>query len=143
MGQKSKHTLGVQPQGRSGRSPARSPKKAGNLESYASEGVKDYDILNLPASDYQLLGLVTFIAAVVRLFRIYQPTSVVFDEVQYVPVPSLPAYLTIEKWHVANDLCVEQLWWFCVQIYQGKILHGCSPAACQTPDHAGWLAGWL
>lgn len=28
--------------------------------------------------------LVTIVAAVVRLFRIYQPTSVVFDEVQYV-----------------------------------------------------------
>lgn len=28
--------------------------------------------------------LVTILGAVVRLFRIYQPTSVVFDEVQYV-----------------------------------------------------------
>jgi len=52
------------------------------LKSYASEGVKDYDILNLPGSDWQLLGLLVVVAAVVRLFRIAQPSSVVFDEVQ-------------------------------------------------------------
>jgi dolichyl-phosphate-mannose-protein mannosyltransferase len=49
---------------------------------YTSEGVRDHDILLLPASDYQALILVTFLGAVVRLFRIYQPSSVVFDEVQ-------------------------------------------------------------
>lgn len=88
MGQKSKDTLAVRPQSRSGkRSPSRSPRpnnrKPVKTSSYASDGVKDYDILNLPASDYKLLTLVTLIAAAVRLFRIYQPTSVVFDEVQY------------------------------------------------------------
>lgn len=30
------------------------------------------------------MGVMTILAAVVRLFRIYQPSSVVFDEVQYV-----------------------------------------------------------
>ena len=51
---------------------------------YRSEGVKDNDIFLLPGSDFQLLGVLTVVAAIVRLFRIYQPTSVVFDEVQYV-----------------------------------------------------------
>ena len=51
---------------------------------YSSHGVTDNDIFMLPASDLQLLGLLTVIAAIVRLFRIYQPSSVVFDEVQYV-----------------------------------------------------------
>ena len=50
---------------------------------YTSDGVSDHDIFALPSSDYQLMGLLTVIAAVVRLFRIYQPSSVVFDEVQY------------------------------------------------------------
>ena len=33
-------------------------------------------------SDYQIMAVLTVLAGVVRLFRIYQPTSVVFDEVQ-------------------------------------------------------------
>ncbi len=49
---------------------------------YSSHGITDNDIFMLPSSDFQLLGFLTFIAAVVRLFRIYQPSSVVFDEVQ-------------------------------------------------------------
>jgi dolichyl-phosphate-mannose-protein mannosyltransferase len=52
------------------------------VQGYTSEGVRDHDIFNLPSSDWQLLGLLTIVAAVVRLFRIYQPSSVVFDEVQ-------------------------------------------------------------
>lgn len=49
---------------------------------FTSHGVTDNDIFMLPASDFQLLGVLTGIAALVRLFRIYQPSSVVFDEVQ-------------------------------------------------------------
>ena len=49
---------------------------------YGSHGVTDNDIFLLPGSDFQLLGLLTALAAMVRLFRIYQPSSVVFDEVQ-------------------------------------------------------------
>lgn len=60
--------------------PARQPKR----KSYASEGVTDNDIFLLPVSDYQIMALLTLVGTVVRLFRIYQPTSVVFDEVQYV-----------------------------------------------------------
>ena len=86
MGQKSKDTLAVRPQSRSGRSRSRSPKPKSKPsaapQSYASEGVKNNDIFQLPGSDYKLIVLVTLIAAAVRLFRIYQPTSVVFDEVQ-------------------------------------------------------------
>ena len=49
---------------------------------YTSQGVTDNDIFLLPGSDLQLLLTLTILAAVVRLFRIYQPSSVVFDEVQ-------------------------------------------------------------
>ena len=49
---------------------------------YTSHGVKDNDIFLLPGSDLQLLGVLIMVAAIVRLFRIYQPSSVVFDEVQ-------------------------------------------------------------
>ena len=49
---------------------------------FTSDGVKDNDIFLLPASDYQWMVLMTVIGAIVRLFRISQPTSVVFDEVQ-------------------------------------------------------------
>jgi dolichyl-phosphate-mannose-protein mannosyltransferase len=51
-------------------------------KSYASQGVTDNDVFLLPISDYQVMAVLTVVAAVVRLFRIYQPTSVVFDEVQ-------------------------------------------------------------
>ena len=90
MGQKAQETLAVRPQSRGRRSPSRSPKPKNRKpltvpQTYASEGVKNNDIFKLPGSDYRLIVLVTLIASAVRLFRIYQPTSVVFDEVQYVP----------------------------------------------------------
>lgn len=71
--------------GTTGSNKNKSPKKlnAVNMD-YTSEGVEDNDVFLLPGSDYQTLGLLTIVAAVVRLFRIYQPSSVVFDEVQYV-----------------------------------------------------------
>lgn len=92
MAPKSKDTLGVQPRSRSGRSPSRSPKPknrkkmSAGSSNYASDGVSGNNIFNLPGSDYKTLVFVTLIAAAVRLFRIYQPSSVVFDEVQYVPL---------------------------------------------------------
>lgn len=46
------------------------------------ETVKDNDIMNLSSSDFQVMLLLSVIAVCVRLFRIYQPSSVVFDEVQ-------------------------------------------------------------
>ena len=74
---------------RTGKSPVRSeprqvvPKGAMKKPTdYTSEGVTDNDVFLLPGSDFQIVGLLTGIAAIVRLFRIYQPTSVVFDEVQ-------------------------------------------------------------
>jgi dolichyl-phosphate-mannose-protein mannosyltransferase len=73
----------------SGKSPAQTSKSNGqpstsNADSlaYTSVGVGDYDIFSIPASDWQVLGFITLLGAVVRLFRIYQPSSVVFDEVQ-------------------------------------------------------------
>lgn len=51
-------------------------------DDYTSEGVQDNDIFLLPVSDYQVMLVLTILGAIVRLFRIYQPTSVVFDEVQ-------------------------------------------------------------
>ncbi|KAF2653569.1 glycosyltransferase family 39 protein [Lophiostoma macrostomum CBS 122681] len=74
---------------RSGKSPSRSPAPSARrqqeqkVRAYTSEGVKDYDIFNLPSSDWQLLALLTVLALVVRLFRISQPSSVVFDEVHF------------------------------------------------------------
>jgi dolichyl-phosphate-mannose-protein mannosyltransferase len=74
---------------RSGKSPSRSPAPNGRKQQkpkpigYASEGVQDHDIFNLPGSDWQLLGLLVAVASVVRLFRIAQPSSVVFDEVHF------------------------------------------------------------
>lgn len=50
---------------------------------FTSEGVRDNDIFKMPGSDWQLLGIITFVGAIVRLFRIYQPSSVVFDEVHF------------------------------------------------------------
>ncbi|KAK8023598.1 Dolichyl-phosphate-mannose--protein mannosyltransferase 1 [Apiospora rasikravindrae] len=50
---------------------------------YTSEGVDDNDVFLLPISDYQVMTVVTILGAIVRLFRIYQPTSVVFDEVHF------------------------------------------------------------
>ena len=70
---------------RSSRSPApkqKSPAPVTKSKDYRSEGVTDNDIFLLPVSDFQLLGLLTVVASIVRLFRIYQPSSVVFDEVQ-------------------------------------------------------------
>ncbi len=60
-------------------------------DDYTSEGVKDHDVFLLPGTDYQVMIFVTVLAAIVRLFRIYQPSSVVFDEVQYVP-PTTPFF---------------------------------------------------
>lgn len=59
-------------------------------DDYSSEGVQDNDVFLLPGSDFQLVLAITVLSAAVRLFRIYQPTSVVFDEVQYVHVPVAP-----------------------------------------------------
>ncbi|RMZ85927.1 hypothetical protein DV736_g6518, partial [Chaetothyriales sp. CBS 134916] len=58
------------------------PHEAPKSKGYGSRGVTDNDIFLLPVSDYQWLAALTVLAAAVRLFRLYQPTSVVFDEVQ-------------------------------------------------------------
>jgi len=50
---------------------------------YTSDGVKDNDITKLGSNDWQLVGVLTLVGLFVRLFRIYQPSSVVFDEVHF------------------------------------------------------------
>lgn len=57
--------------------------RARKPDDYTSEGVDDNDVFLLPVSDYQVMLGVTILAAIVRLFRIYQPSSVVFDEVHF------------------------------------------------------------
>jgi len=49
---------------------------------YTSDGVADHDVFWLPRFDYEIMFFSTVLATIVRLFRIYQPNSVVFDEVQ-------------------------------------------------------------
>ncbi|KAI1325685.1 dolichyl-phosphate-mannose-protein mannosyltransferase 1 [Xylariaceae sp. FL0255] len=74
------------------KSPKRSPSKTAlnsktqvmpSHKDYTSEGVVDNDVFLLPISDYNIMFLVTILGALVRVFRIYQPTSVVFDEVHF------------------------------------------------------------
>ncbi|KAI1080505.1 glycosyltransferase family 39 protein [Whalleya microplaca] len=67
---------------------AHNPPKAKNQvqkrhDDYTSDGVQDNDVFLLPVSDYQVMAVLTVVGAIVRLFRIYQPTSVVFDEVHF------------------------------------------------------------
>ncbi|CZT14749.1 related to dolichyl-phosphate-mannose-protein mannosyltransferase [Ramularia collo-cygni] len=59
------------------------PANADNTTEYTSVGVKDNNIFHLGSTDWELLGGVTLLALFIRLFRIYQPTSVVFDEVHF------------------------------------------------------------
>ena len=74
-----------QPTARTAKPKSKAPKRNND---YTSDGVEDNDVFLLPISDYQVTILVTIVSALVRLYRIYQPTSVVFDEVQYVSVPA-------------------------------------------------------
>lgn len=79
----SKSHLDAKSSSRTGRSPDPKGRQSDSKSpSYASDGVKDTNIFQLPSSDYQILFSLIILAAIVRLFRISQPTSVVFDEVQ-------------------------------------------------------------
>lgn len=71
------------PPGVKSNKPQKSKALVKRRDDYGSDGVKDNDVFLLPLSDYQTMICLTVLAAIVRLFRIYQPTSVVFDEVQY------------------------------------------------------------
>ncbi|KAK4555376.1 Dolichyl-phosphate-mannose--protein mannosyltransferase 1 [Recurvomyces mirabilis] len=50
---------------------------------YTSHGITNNNLLHLPKHDWELLAALTLVALFVRLFRIYQPSSVVFDEVHF------------------------------------------------------------
>jgi hypothetical protein len=110
-------------------------KAAKRKDDYSSEGVEDNDVFLLPGSDFQLVVGITVLAAIVRLFRIYQPTSVVFDEVQYVIIGGY-FWLRVS----GTDHNIEQLRRLCFQIHQRPILHGRTPPARETHDHAFRLA---
>lgn len=69
---------------RSAAPPVQVKSASAEVTDYSSEGVKNNDISTLKSKDWELCGVLTVVALFVRLFRIYQPTSVVFDEVQYV-----------------------------------------------------------
>lgn len=72
----------AKPKGASTAAPGAKLQAVKKHDDYTSEGVDDNDVFLLPISDYQVMTVVTILGAIVRLFRIYQPTSVVFDEVQ-------------------------------------------------------------
>lgn len=65
-----------------GDSPPNAKTVAKKHDDYTSDGVEDNDVFLLPVSDYNVMAVLTILGTIVRLFRIYQPTSVVFDEVQ-------------------------------------------------------------
>jgi dolichyl-phosphate-mannose-protein mannosyltransferase len=68
-------------------------KSKNKVTSYQSEGVEDNDVFLLPVSDYWVVLALMVLATVVRVYKIYQPTSVVFDEVQCVS-PAICSFLT-------------------------------------------------
>jgi hypothetical protein len=109
-------------------------KKPSYLDDYTSEGVVDHDIFLLPGSDYQILIGITLLAAVVRLFRIYQPSSVVFDEVQYVrPLcrlfPNADWPLKTASADLHRSTSKESSSWMFIHLLPNYFLH--------SPD--GWL----
>ncbi|KAJ3475337.1 hypothetical protein NLG97_g9495 [Lecanicillium saksenae] len=76
----------ARPSSARGKSPLPPKSKAaakGKSTSYQSDGVEDNDVFLLPGTDYLVLLALTIVGAAVRLFRISQPTSVVFDEVHF------------------------------------------------------------
>lgn len=111
-------------------------------EDYSSEGVEDNDVFLLPGFDFQLILGITALAAAVRLFRIYQPTSVVFDEVQYVTTtpPWLPRSLL--QW-LGLTVPSRQLRRLCLQVHQGPVLHGRTSSTGEAVDYPLRLARWL
>ncbi|KAG9613822.1 dolichyl-phosphate-mannose-protein mannosyltransferase 1, partial [Aureobasidium melanogenum] len=70
---------------RAAKSPARQPntKAIAKPTGFASEGVENYDVSTLKSNDWLICGALSVVALFVRLFRISQPTSVVFDEVHF------------------------------------------------------------
>ena len=105
-------------------------------DDYTSDGVVDTDVFLLPGSDYQVMIVVTILAAVVRLFRIYQPSSVVFDEVQY----ALPIQLMISS---AYHSGVDSFGGFASKYIKGKFFMDVHPPLAKLLlTLAGWLAGF-
>ena len=51
-------------------------------DSEPGPSVPDNDIFLLPSKDYEIMLALVGVAIIVRLYKIWQPSSVVFDEVQ-------------------------------------------------------------
>ncbi|KAF3315079.1 hypothetical protein TWF173_004289 [Orbilia oligospora] len=66
---------------KSGKASASSSTKSNYWSTWGT--IRDFDIFSLPSSDWSILIVLTVLAVFVRLFRIHQPTSVVFDEVHF------------------------------------------------------------
>ena len=109
-------------------------------DDYSSDGVQDNDPFLLPGSDFTLLTITTIVSAIVRLFRIYQPSSVVFDEVQYVANPWKDIVASIGRILIK---CLQQLRRLRIQVHQGQVLHGRPPAPRQAHDYPLRLARWV
>lgn|SRR6478752_8100220 len=77
-----------QPQTTAVTTKSKSKNKNTKNTSYQSDGVEDNDVFLLPLSDYWVALALILVATIVRVYKIYQPTSVVFDEVQCVPPAS-------------------------------------------------------
>ncbi|KAG6254202.1 hypothetical protein E4U24_007664 [Claviceps purpurea] len=69
--------------GKSPQPPTTTTAKQPKNTSYKSDGVQNNDVFTLPSSDYLVSLVLTILGAFVRIFRIYQPSSVVFDEVHF------------------------------------------------------------
>lgn len=111
------------------------------VDDYRSEGVSDHDIFSLPGSDYQLLGLLTVLGAIVRLFRIYQPSSVVFDEVQYV-LHTRISYIRHSP-RVLSLKGINSFGGFASKYIKGRFFMDVHPPLAKLLlTLAGWLAGF-
>lgn len=124
------------------RSPSRSPKPKNRrkapaaVSNYGSDGVKDNNIFSLSGTDYRIVAFMTLVAAAVRLFRIYQPSSVVFDEVQYAPSFSV-------LWNWCADSCPNSFGGFASKYIKGRFFMDVHPPLAKLLiTLAGWLAGF-
>lgn len=107
-------------------------------DDYTSEGVDDNDVFLLPVSDYQVMLGVTILGAIIRLFRIYQPSSVVFDEVQYVAFYCTPPSILFP----ANEYS-PSFGGFASKYIKGKFFMDVHPPLAKLLITLfGWLAGF-
>lgn len=119
------------------------PKPKPKPDDYTSEGVEDNDVFLLPVSDYQVMLGVTVLGAIVRLFRIYQPNSVVFDEVQYVTMPQMALLLHTPRLTIDFPFSLTSFGGFASKYIKGKFFMDVHPPLAKLLITLfGWLAGF-